>query len=235
MHSVSSLVLGVLAGHALAAPAAKSASRLHSRHDVEANWGGAILEGKGWNYVTGVLTVPNISGQSADTSASIWVGIDGNKCQSAILQTGVTVYGDGTVETWTEWWKHDEVDYPTSISVAAGDQLRMTVHATSKTSGTTTIENLTQGGTQTKKFSSETPYPLCETDAEWIIEDYLHNGSPVDFVDFGSFSFTDAYAQNGDGNNYSPQGATIDNVEIDNSYKTNCSSDSKGVYCSYVN
>lgn len=233
MQTISTVILSFLAGHALGAPAEASTSRLHSRDKV-APWGGAVLGGKGWNYVTGVLTVPKISGKGSDASASIWVGIDGKSCDSAILQTGITVFGDGSMHTWTEWWKQNEEAYPTSIKVAAGDRLRMTVHATSTTSGNTTIENLTQGGSQTKTFSGVTKYPLCQTDAEWIIEDYFHNDKRVPFVDFGKISFTDAYAQTADGTKHTPQGATILNVNVNGSDKTKCSSDSKGAYCSYV-
>ncbi|KAF8444750.1 hypothetical protein L210DRAFT_3530901 [Boletus edulis BED1] len=38
--------------------------------------------------VTGTFTVPSPSG-SAGSAASAWVGIDGDTCQNAILQTGV--------------------------------------------------------------------------------------------------------------------------------------------------
>ncbi|XWW94178.1 hypothetical protein V2A60_002120 [Cordyceps javanica] len=231
MQALCPLVLGVLASQALGAPTVQPAAD----HVVNANWGGAVLEGKGYDYVTGVLTVPAISGQAADASASIWVGIDGNDCHTAILQTGITVFGDGSLHTWAEWWQYDAEAYPGApLAVGAGDALRLTVHATSRTSGTTTVENLTRGGSRTKTFSSVTPYPLCETDAEWIVEDYKHNGRPVDFVDFGRFAFADAYARNGAGQAVTPEGAQILNVRIDGGDRTRCASDRRGVYCSYV-
>ena len=59
-----------------------------------------------YKSVTATFTVPTPkepSGQSGEHSASAWVGIDGDSCENAILQTGVdfTVSGgsvsyDGT-------------------------------------------------------------------------------------------------------------------------------------------
>ena len=40
-----------------------------------------------WKSVTGTFTVPTPSGSSG--AASAWVGIDGDTCGNAILQTGV--------------------------------------------------------------------------------------------------------------------------------------------------
>lgn len=58
------------------------------------NWAGAVLTGTGYKTVIGTITVPTPkipSGGSSGTtySASAWVGIDGDSCQTAILQTGL--------------------------------------------------------------------------------------------------------------------------------------------------
>lgn len=100
------------------APRAKFSSRpkiSNVTHDeYSSNWGGAVLsEGAvrcifnlyilcllthdlqqgTWTGVTGTFTVPVPSEPSGDSagwaSASAWVGIDGDTCGSAILQTGV--------------------------------------------------------------------------------------------------------------------------------------------------
>lgn len=244
MQKAFTLAVAALAAVAFGAPGRSNSKPTHRTgsnrtgskglvsRETESPWGGAVQDGQGWYSVTGVLTVPQISGQSSSAAASIWVGIDGDSCDSAILQTGITVYGDGGVETWTEWWKDNEINYSSQISVSAGDQLRMSVYATSATSGNTTIENLTNGQSQSHTFSNQ-QYSLCQTNAEWIIEDYLSSNARVDFVDFGSLQFTDtaAYGSNGE---VTPQGAKIYNVEIDNENKTDCSSDANGVKCTYV-
>lgn len=62
--------------------------------EYSSNWAGAVLIGSGYKTVTGTFVVPTPkapSGGSSSTtySASAWVGIDGDTCETAILQTGV--------------------------------------------------------------------------------------------------------------------------------------------------
>ena len=75
------------------------------------NWAGAVLIGSGYKTVTGTFVVPTPkrpSGSSSSTtySASAWVGIDGDTCQSAILQTGIDFNIRGSsvsFDAWYEW------------------------------------------------------------------------------------------------------------------------------------
>lgn len=75
------------------------------------NWAGAVLVGSGYKSVTGSIVVPTPkmpSGGSSSTqySASAWVGIDGDTCQTAILQTGVDFNVQGSsvsFDAWYEW------------------------------------------------------------------------------------------------------------------------------------
>ena len=95
----------------------------------------ALLES---DAVAQVVTL-NADGSPHITAA--WVGIDGDTCQTAILQTGVSFYGDGTFDAWYEWIP----DYSHSFAnfgISAGDQIRMTVDASSKTTGVAILENL---------------------------------------------------------------------------------------------
>lgn len=57
-----------------------------SNVEYSGNWAGAILIGTGYTSVTGTFTVPT---PSTAGSGSAWVGIDGDTCSTAILQTGV--------------------------------------------------------------------------------------------------------------------------------------------------
>jgi hypothetical protein len=50
------------------------------------NWAGAVLVGSGYTSVTGTFTAPT---PTTDGSGSAWVGIDGDTCATAILQTGI--------------------------------------------------------------------------------------------------------------------------------------------------
>lgn len=69
------------------------------------NWAGAILIGTGYTSVTGTFTVPT---PSTAGSGSAWVGIDGDTCDTAILQTGID---------WTKSGRHFFIshDFTTEI------------------------------------------------------------------------------------------------------------------------
>lgn len=112
----------------------------------------------------------------------------------------------------------------------------MTVVATSKTSGTATIENLTTGVTVKETFTGVTDGSLCETNAEWIVEDFSEcSGSTctlVPFADFGTVTFTDVSAIKS-GATVTPSGATIFEIE-QNSVITSCTASSSEVSCTYL-
>jgi hypothetical protein len=61
------------------------------------NWSGAVQIGTGYDSVSGTIVVPTPSVPSGGSSlkqyaASAWVGIDGDTCTTAILQSGVDFY-----------------------------------------------------------------------------------------------------------------------------------------------
>ncbi|KAL3964760.1 hypothetical protein ACCO45_001764 [Purpureocillium lilacinum] len=195
------------------------------------NWAGAVQIGKGFNKVVGTITVPEVSGD-ADAAASAWVGIDGDTCQTAILQTGVSFYGDGSFDAWYEWIP----DYSHSFAnfgISAGDQIRMTVDASSKTTGVAILENLTTGKKVSHTFTS-TPSTLCETNAEWIVEDFESGGSLVPFANFGTVTFTDASASGSSGT-VTPSGAQIFDIrDSSGQVLTNCGTSGSDLSCSYT-
>ncbi|KAK1688947.1 peptidase A4 family protein [Colletotrichum godetiae] len=173
--------------------------------DYSSNWAGAVKIGTGYNHVTGTITVPEVSGSSG-AAASAWVGIDGDTCQTAILQTGISFYADGTFDAWYEWIPDYAYSF-SGFSVSVGDSIKMTVDASSKTKGVATLQNLTTGKTVTHTFTS-TPSTLCETNAEWIVEAFEENGSQVTLADFGTVVFTGAAASGSSGST-TPAGADI--------------------------
>lgn len=68
-----------------------------SQVSYSTNWAGAVLIGTGYTDVTGTIVVPTPEVPSGGSSlvkyaASAWVGIDGDTCSTAILQTGVDFY-----------------------------------------------------------------------------------------------------------------------------------------------
>ena len=114
----------------------------------------------------------------------------------------------------------------------------MTVVATSLTSGSATIENLTTGTTVTKTFTDVTYGALCEYDAEWIVEDFSEcttstSCTLVPFADFGTVTFTDVSAVKS-GATVTPSGATILDIEQSSKILTSCSSSADEVSCTYL-
>ncbi|KAJ4392252.1 hypothetical protein N0V93_005877 [Gnomoniopsis smithogilvyi] len=161
------------------------------------NWAGAVVETTGVKVVTGTFEAPV---PSTEGSGAAWVGIDGNDCYTGILQAGIdwtkSSSGSVTYTGWYEWWPSSMEYWSASeLPVAAGDSIRVTVTATSTTSGVAAVENLTQDRAINHTFTSaEVLSPICQTDAEWIVEDYYENFEFVEFADFGTVEFTDASA-----------------------------------------
>ncbi|KAJ6103977.1 peptidase A4 family-domain-containing protein [Penicillium sp. IBT 18751x] len=196
-------------------------SKANQSNDAEqsSNWAGAVLVSSGFTEVSGTFIVPSPQipfggDQNTQYCATAWVGIDGDTCATSILQTGVDFCIQGSevsYDAWYEWIPADSVDF-SGISFSAGDSVSVSVVATSKTTGTATITNNSNGQSVTHKFSSrETTSSLCETNAEWIVEDFTiislsGQQSLAPFANFGTVTFTDAVAVR-NGNPVGPSGA----------------------------
>ncbi|KAM6490268.1 Peptidase A4 family domain containing protein [Amanita muscaria] len=153
----------------------------------------------------------------------------GNSCNT-ILQTGIYIsYQNGAVsyDSWYEWLPDLSYSYDSPIAIRAGDVIRLTVTASSTTSGTTLIENLTTGQSESQSLSSPS-YPLCLQNAEWIIEDFKGSGSMVPFCDFGTVAFSSASAYLHNGRAISPNGAMVLNIEQNGKVLTSVSESSSG-------
>lgn len=161
-------------------------------------------------------------------TASQLTRTSGYSCQSAILQTGVVAWGDGNVEAWYEWYPLPPVYYGEQFPVKAGDEIRMSVNATSTNSGTSTLENLTTGDKVTTPYSNMRDQ-LCLSDAEWIIE---FGGGATSFANFGEWDITNT-AASGDSGQATADGGSITNVVINNHQYTDCHADAKGVECTW--
>ncbi|KIJ67753.1 hypothetical protein HYDPIDRAFT_83658 [Hydnomerulius pinastri MD-312] len=242
----------LLASVALAAPSSRLEARLARRSqgrqsqpiqrleqpagnsanvEYSSNWAGAVWDEADGTFtsVTGTFTVPTPTGSGA---ASAWVGIDGDTCANAILQTGIdfTVSGgEVSYDAWYEWYPDYAYDF-SGIDIASGDVIKLTVTASSTTSGTAVIENTTNGQTVTKDLTSS--YALCEQNAEWIVEDFEENGALVQFADFGTVTFSNAEAT-GPSGTYTPSGATIIDIE-QNTVLTSVTTSGSDVTIKYV-
>ncbi|KAI0505212.1 peptidase A4 family-domain-containing protein [Xylaria bambusicola] len=201
------------------------------------NWAGAVMIGSGYTTVSGTIVVPKpsipLGGSSTRTySASAWVGIDGSTCQTAILQTGVDFSTKGktvTYEGWYEWYPDYSYKFP-NFKISGGDTVTMTATVTSKNGGSVTLENKTTGQSVTHVFTNQLGN-LCQTNAEWIVEDFSQGNVLVPFADFGTVVFTNASA-----NGVTQlDKALIYDIKQGNKVYTSCStSSSSSVTCSYV-
>ncbi|KAH8903593.1 hypothetical protein BR93DRAFT_947244 [Coniochaeta sp. PMI_546] len=204
------------------------------------NWAGAVLVGSGYKSVTGTFVVPTPkkpSGGSSSTtySASAWVGIDGDTCQTSILQTGVDFNVQGTsvsFDAWYEWYPDYAYTF-TGFSIAAGNTIKVTATATSTSAGSVTVTNVSTGKTVTHSFSGQSA-KLCETNAEWIVEDFEENGALVPFANFGTVTFTGASVTTTSGSTLGVSGAQILDIKQGNTVYTDCSASGSSVTCTYV-
>lgn len=76
---------------------------------------------------------------------------------------------------------------------------------------------------------------LCETNAEWIVEDFSSGNSLVPFANFGTVTFTGASVTTTSGSTLGVTGAEILDIKQSNTVLTSCStSGTSSVTCSYV-
>ncbi|VDC03438.1 unnamed protein product [Peniophora sp. CBMAI 1063] len=237
MLAASILYQALLAAVALAAVPARRTQRTHQRTNVfqlassdvadsslSPNWAGAVLVEPTATYTsaTGTFVVPAVSLPANSTSGttytgSIWVGIDGwQTCGTSILQAGIEIWiddsGTTTYEGWAEWWPNDPVGL-SDISFSEGDSVTVTVTASSTTAGTAVVENTTKGQTATYSYSDQTAHPLCEFNAEWIVEAYDEGGDLLPFFAFDAVTFTGASATTADGTQVDTTGATLTDIQ----------------------
>ncbi|CAK7274701.1 hypothetical protein SEPCBS57363_006297 [Sporothrix epigloea] len=205
-----------------------STATAHTQYS--ANWSGAIVHGTGYETVTGTIVVPRPqipSGHSPEKfyGASAWVGLDGDSdCPGAILQVGIDFnIQNGTVDydAWFEWfpdYAYNFVGFP----LHAGDVVTLTATAVNTRMGSVIIENKTTAQSVVHTFVGEMQ-PLCQTSAEWIIEDYSVGGELVGLCDWGRATFTDCEAKQFSGTTASLSDATIYDISGNGNVMTDCS------------
>jgi hypothetical protein len=200
---------------------------------------GALWVDNGITEVKGTTNVPQVSlppGGRNDVTygGAVWVGIDGDTCGSAILQTGIvwTIENGRTrYSAWYEWFPAPLTAFE-NFQVNPGDTVTMRVVSTSPTSGTAYISNLSTGQTVSKDFWNQS-VPLCQQNAEWIVEDFSTNGSLIPFAGFSDVHITDSsWVANGTA--FGLQGAIEVNIQQNNKVMTHCVvSGADRVDCSY--
>lgn len=163
------------------------------------------------------------------------MGIDGDTCTSAILQTGVDFCiqnGVASYDAWYEWYPDYAYDF-TGIRISAGDLIKVSVNATSTSTGIATLENLSAGQSVSHSFTSGVQGDLCEYNAEWIIEDFEEDNRLVPFANFGTVTFSNAQATDGT-SVVGPSGATVIDIEQKGTVLTHSSYTNNSVTVKYV-
>lgn len=153
--------------------------------------------------------------------ANIWPGID-----------FCVQYGQPSYAAWYEWYPEYAYDF-TGISISAGDVISISVDASSTNTGTAIVENLSTGQSVSHTFNGGTTGTLCETNAEWIVEDFEENGALVPFANFGSVTFSNAQAIQY-GQYVGPSGAQIMDIEQNGQVLTQSSDTSNSVTVQYI-
>lgn len=213
-----------------------------AHQEFSSNWAGAVFDNRGsgtFKSVTGTFVVPTPrvpSGGSSSTTyaASAWVGIDGDTCGTAILQTGIdfTVRGSSvSFDAWYEWFPDFAHDF-TGFTVHAGDTITVTVTANSTRSGSAVIRNVSTGSSVSKSLTSSSS--LCEQNAEWIVEDFESGNSLVPFANFGTVTFTGASAGLSTGGTTGPSGTTLIDIEQNGRVLTSSSTSGSSVTVSHT-
>ena len=133
---------------------------------------------------------------------------------------------------WYEWFPDFSQDF-IGIEFQPGENVTLTVTATSLTSGNATIINTTTGQNVTHAFADQ-PAALCQENAEWIVEDFAVGGDLVPFANFTTVNFTSALATMDNGTTVGPREATIIEITQHNELLTEVRTTNDSVAVTYV-
>ncbi|KAJ7729500.1 peptidase A4 family-domain-containing protein [Mycena maculata] len=203
--------------------------------EYSSNWAGAAFESPALIltiFPSGTFVVPTpkapSGGGSGSFAASAWVGIDGDTCGTAILQTGIDFTVDVGRVSYDAWFEYLRPTSPRSRpKIAAGNTIKLIATVSSATSGTVVIENVSTGVTVFKALTSAAR--LCQENAEWIVEDFEEGNSLVPFANFGTVTFSNAVATTVSGSTVGPTGAVIIDLEQNSQVLTSASTSSTAV------
>lgn len=142
--------------------------------------------------------------------------------------------GAVSYSAWYEWYPNFAYDFK-GFTISAGDVIQLSVHATSSMTGTATVDNVSTGKSVTHTFTllGGVQPPLCEQNAEWIVEDFQQGASLVPFANFGSVTFSNAQAIH-HGSPVGPSGATLVDIKQSGKILTHSSYTSNSVTVNYI-
>jgi hypothetical protein len=154
------------------------------------NWSGYASAGNPGTFtsVSASWQEPAVTCGATDTFSSFWVGLDGDGTDS-VEQTGTEAdcdSGTASYQGWFEMFPAAPVFYNNPVD--PGDAMSATVTSDGNGAFTLTLEDSTQGWTQTTQQTSST----AELGSAEVIAEAPSDGTVLPLSDFGTVSFTNA-------------------------------------------
>jgi hypothetical protein len=135
---------------------------------------------------------------------------------------------------WMEWYPNNAIYFSQDqLSFRPGDTVSLSVIALTNTTGKITIRNYGPNGGYMQYYLTNS-VPLCELNAEWMVEDFSDGSGQVPFADFGSVTFTDALVRTSTGIDIGPDQATIFDIRQNNATLTSTSTKKRSLTVRYV-
>ena len=143
--------------------------------------------------VVGSWRVPPVEPTANDVYSSVWVGVGGYG-EKSLIQTGTaqqSVKGVASYYAWYELLPNRAVRIP-DFPVMPGDEVLASVKLVDRNANSWTIEirDLTRG----TNFSKNVMYRSSRLSAEWVVEAPSLGGEITTLADFGSVTFSGAFA-----------------------------------------
>jgi hypothetical protein len=168
-----------------------------SGFQTSSNWSGYVDTNDKYDYVFGEWTVPYANcGPWYDfnfSQSSTWVGLDGES-SNTVEQLGTAtgcVAGASVYYAWTEMYP--QIENPIWNGISPGDQIMSFVYSyDNDTQYELYMADLSQGWSELRIGSSSSP--LQDSSAEWITERPTCGPFCDNLTNFGTTTFTDAYA-----------------------------------------
>jgi hypothetical protein len=154
------------------------------------NWSGYAVGGS-YTAAEGTFTVPSLYIGQSDVDMAEWVGIDGAGQNEDLIQAGIAEQPDpdNSNDFYVfPWWEILPAPSTpiTTLSVAVGDQITVTIGQISGADWQITVADDTTG----ESFTTDQTYTGPGTSAEWIVEAPQVDGSQSTLADYTPTTFT---------------------------------------------
>jgi hypothetical protein len=138
-------------------------------------------------------TVPRVGASSSDSFSAAWIGI-GGQLDKTLIQTGTEhdfVNGQEAYSVWYELLPNNSITI-TTMNIYPGDVISASISLQSSFTNEWIIQIYDK--TNGQGFSQNFVYNSSQLSAEWILERPTVNNQLTTLADFGSVTFTEAYA-----------------------------------------